>query len=105
MPTSAARVSDFQVARYPTAQEIVDPITTSITPGARKVRRHYGFHPFQGRKDPNLIQTYILHHTRPGDLVLDVFGGSGTTAREALVTKRRVLVVDVNPVAELITRA
>jgi hypothetical protein len=87
------------------ATEVTKPIGLFVFSGTRKTKRNYGFHPFQGRKDSNVIQTYLLHHTRTNDLVLDAFSGSGTTAREALLLRRRVVSVDLNPVAELITRA
>jgi len=34
---------------------------------------------------PETIAVYILAHTKPGDIVLDVFGGSGTTGLAALL--------------------
>lgn len=34
---------------------------------------------------PETIATYILTHTKPGDTVLDVFGGSGTTGMATLL--------------------
>ena len=37
--------------------------------------------------------------SRPGDLVLDFFAGSGTTGEACLETKRRFLLVDANPEA------
>ena len=37
--------------------------------------------------------------TCPGDLVLDPFGGSGVTAIEAMMTRRRGINVDINPLA------
>lgn len=105
MPVPALKIYDWQPSGDVAATEVVHPIRSFIPPGARKARRHYGFHPFQGRKDPNVIQSYILHHTRIGDLVLDPFAGSGTTAREALVLRRKVVIVDINPIMEMITRA
>jgi hypothetical protein len=105
MPTSAARQIEVPGEGLQRAPEITEPIGAYVVYGTRKTKRNYGFHPFPGRKDSNVIQTYILHHTRKSDLVLDVFAGSGTTAREALILKRRALVVDINPVMRLITRA
>jgi len=37
--------------------------------------------------------------SRPGDLVLDFFAGSGTTAAACLEFGRRFILVDVNPQA------
>ena len=38
-----------------------------------------------------LVERAILHSTRPGDVVTDVFLGSGTTARAALETERKFI--------------
>lgn len=45
------------------------------------------FHPTQ--KPLALIRELVLKHSRPGDLVLDCFSGSGTTCAAALETGRR----------------
>lgn len=47
------------------------------------------FHPTQ--KPLNLIKELILKHSRPEDLVLDCFSGSGTTCVAALETGRRFI--------------
>ena len=38
-------------------------------------------HPF--RKPPSLLKRLILNHSKPGDIILDPFFGSGTTLSEA----------------------
>ena len=65
---------------------------------------HYSMHKYWARKPHNLVNTYINHFTKPGDLVLDPFMGSGVTVIEALKLNRRVCGVDINPVAHFITR-
>lgn len=45
-----------------------------------------------------LAERCILAGSRPGDLVLDPFGGSGTTARSAMSLGRRAVVTELNPV-------
>ena len=47
----------------------------------------------------------IEEYTRPGDLVLDPFCGSGTIPLECLLRGRRALAYDSNPYAVLLTRA
>ena len=44
-----------------------------------------------------LIADAIRDATKPGDLVLDVFGGSGTTLIAAEVTKRRAALIEIEP--------
>lgn len=46
---------------------------------------------------PKLIEPCILAGTRPGDLVLDPFVGSGTTCAVALKLGRSAIGVDLNP--------
>lgn len=46
---------------------------------------------------PALIEPCILAGSRPGDLVLDPFGGSGTTAGVALKHGRRAVICELNP--------
>lgn len=44
-----------------------------------------------------LVEPCILSSSRPGDAVLDPFGGSGTTGRVALKYQRRAILMDLNP--------
>jgi site-specific DNA-methyltransferase (adenine-specific) len=46
---------------------------------------------------PDLIKPCILAGTRPGDVVLDPFGGSGTTGQVALELGRRAVLIELNP--------
>jgi site-specific DNA-methyltransferase (adenine-specific) len=45
---------------------------------------------------PDLIKPCILAGSRPGDLVMDPFGGSGTTGMVCFELGRRVLLMDLN---------
>ena len=42
-----------------------------------------------------LIERIIKAHTMPGDIVLDFFGGTGTTWRVALLLNRRVIISEL----------
>lgn len=57
--------------------------------------------PFRGAHfatfPPALVQPCILAGSRPGDLVLDPFAGSGTTGCVALALGRRALLIELNP--------
>lgn len=57
--------------------------------------------PFKGAHfatfPPDLIEPCILAGSRPGDIVLDPFMGSGTTAGVALKHERRYLGCEINP--------
>ena len=62
-------------------------------PPARE--RQYGKHPSQ--KPIKVITRIILTATNPGDLVLDCFGGSGTTAVVAQSFERRWVMIESSP--------
>ena len=63
--------------------------------------------PTQGRertgyptqKPLGVLRRIVQASSRPGDLVLDFFAGSGTTGEACLETNRRFLLVDANPEA------
>jgi DNA modification methylase len=46
---------------------------------------------------PDLVRPCILASTRPGDMVLDPFGGSGTTGMVALEHGRKATLIELNP--------
>lgn len=46
---------------------------------------------------PDLIKPCILAGSRPGDTILDPFGGSGTTGMVALELGRKAILCEVNP--------
>ncbi len=46
---------------------------------------------------PDLIKPCILAGTKPGDVVLDPFGGSGTTGEVALELGRSAILIELNP--------
>ena len=46
---------------------------------------------------PDLIKPCILAGTKPGDVVLDPFSGSGTTGQVALELGRRAILIELNP--------
>ncbi|MBC8204372.1 hypothetical protein ISS30_09510 [bacterium] len=82
----------------------IKPITGSIPPRKQEAKRHYGVHPYFTRRSYNVVQEYIRNFTKPGDLVVDPFGGSGVTAIEALVLRRKAIHIDINPLANFITK-
>ncbi|HWQ06226.1 MAG TPA: site-specific DNA-methyltransferase [Feifaniaceae bacterium] len=57
------------------------------------------------QKPEALLSRVILASSRPGDLVCDLFSGSGTTAAAASKLGRRFLTVDASPFALYLLRA
>ncbi len=64
----------------------------------------YNWHKFWGRKTWNVVGEFIDNYSMMDDIVLDPFSGSGVTALEALKQHRRVIAIDLNPVATEILR-
>ncbi len=65
----------------------------------------HDIHPYPAKFIPQIPGTLISRLSACGELVLDPFGGSGTTALEAVRLGRRALSVDANPLSALIGRA
>ena len=61
-------------------------------------------HKYWSRKPSEIIAEYIESYTEPGDIILDAFSGSGVTIIEALKLGRKAIGIDLNPVANFITR-
>jgi len=64
----------------------------------------HDLHPYPAKFIPHIPGNCIAHLSLPGELVLDPFGGSGTTALEAIRLGRRALSIDANRVGTLIGR-
>lgn len=65
----------------------------------------HDIHPYPAKFIPQIPGTLISKLSARGELVLDPFGGSGTTALEAVRLGRRAISVDANPLSALIGRA
>jgi DNA modification methylase len=64
----------------------------------------HNFHAFPAKFPPQLPQQFINGLTNPGDIVLDPMQGSGTTILEALLSGRRGIGFDIDPLALLISQ-
>lgn len=62
----------------------------------------HDLHPYPAKFIPQIPGTLISELSCPGELILDPFGGSGTTALEAVRLGRRAISIDANPLARLI---
>ena len=65
---------------------------------------HYMMHKYWGRKPHNVVRDYILNFTKPGEVVLDPFMGSGVVVIESIKNDRKAIGVDLNPMACFITK-
>lgn len=75
------------------------PLLEEISVRKQATRRHYGVHGYFTKQTWNVVADYIKNFTKPGDLVLDPFGGSGITAIEAMMNNRKAINIDLNPLA------
>jgi DNA modification methylase len=62
----------------------------------------HSIHPYPAKFIPQIPGSIIRRLSLPGEMVLDPFGGSGTTATEAVRHGRTSLSIDSNPLSELI---
>ncbi len=61
-------------------------------------------HKYWSRKPHNVVRAHIEACSEHGEIILDPFCGSGVTASQALITGRKIVATDLNPVADFITR-
>jgi len=61
--------------------------------------------PYIGKMKSAMARTLIETFSSRGDVVCDPFVGSGVVALECLISRRRIIVNDINPYAITLTRA
>lgn len=73
------------------------PVNISIS--GRRNSALYTAHSYHTKVPPEAITPFLEHFTRPGDLVLDMFCGSGMTGVAAAMTGRNAILNDLSPAA------
>jgi len=81
------------------------PLLEEIPVRKQQAKRHFGVHGYFTKQTWNVVAEYIKTYSKPGDLVLDPFGGSGVTAIEAMMNNRKAISIDINPLAVFIVQA
>jgi 16S rRNA G966 N2-methylase RsmD len=71
----------------------------------QQAKRHFGVHGYFTKQTWNVVAEYIKNFSKPGDFVLDPFGGSGVTAIEAMMNNRNGIHIDLNPLAVFIVKS
>ncbi len=61
-------------------------------------------HPYPARMIPQIARRLIKRYSKPNDIVLDPFCGSGSVLAEAKILGRRSIGIDINPLAVLIAK-
>jgi SAM-dependent methyltransferase len=64
----------------------------------------HNIHRYSGKFIPQIASRAVELLTRPGELVVDPYSGSGTTLLECAQLRRRAIGVDLNPLAVLIAK-
>jgi DNA modification methylase len=75
------------------------PLLEELPVRKQSAKRHFGVHGYFTKQVWNVVQEYIRNFSQAGDTVLDPFGGSGVTAIEALMTDRKAIHLDLNPMS------
>lgn len=78
------------------------PLLEEIPVKKQAAKRHFGVHGYFTKQTWNVVAEYIKNYSKPNDLVLDPFGGSGVTAIEALMNDRKAIHIDLNPMSVFI---
>jgi DNA modification methylase len=92
---SKGKTAEHQLGRSSDAERVEDGKRNRRSVWSIATRPYKGAH--FATFPPTLIEPCILAGSRPGDLVLDPFMGSGTTAQVALQHGRRAVGSELNP--------
>jgi len=97
---------DLIAAQERLEQRLVRPEGEALrTPVAAETHTPaYEMHRYYARRSHSVFRRLLQHYSRPGQIVLDPFCGGGVTVVEALRLRRRVVGVDYNPMAVMVTR-
>jgi 16S rRNA G966 N2-methylase RsmD/transcriptional regulator with XRE-family HTH domain len=79
-------------------EAVSKPPVTRAVPGGRGSAAYLA-HSYHTKVPPESISPFLEHFTRPGDVVLDPFCGSGMTGLAAISAGRRAILTDLSPAA------
>jgi 16S rRNA G966 N2-methylase RsmD len=104
------RDSTFRISRGG-LQLLIDSVPSSALSGKRRLEyasdfanlNHYLFR-FPAKFHPPVVKALLELYTKPGQLVLDPFCGSGTGLVEALAIGRSCIGIDVDPLSAFVSR-
>jgi len=81
------------------------PLLHEIPVKKQSAKRHFGCNAYFTRQSWDILSNYIENFSKPGDVVLDPFGGSGVTLIEAMMKERKAVHVDLNPLSIFMTKS
>lgn len=95
----------LMISRYERTKRAQNVSFRNLVPWVKMGERatHY-IHSYPAKLLPQIAHFFLSAKSpsRPGDVVLDPFGGTGTVALEAILAGRRAYYADANPLARLI---
>lgn len=65
----------------------------------------HGYHKYPAKFIPQIVEKIIINYSNPKDIILDSFGGCGTTLVESKLNERKSIILDINKAALLIANA
>ena len=80
-------------------------IPSEIVVRKQAAKRHFGVHGYFTKQAWNVVQHYIKNFSDRDDLVLDPFGGGGSTLIESLMVGRKAIHIDLNPLSVFIVKS
>ncbi|MFQ5834592.1 MAG: DNA methyltransferase [bacterium] len=81
----------------------VEPFQKSFD-NASKSSKIYMMHMYWTKQDPYVVKQFIEHYTKPGDIVLDAFCGTGMTGVAAMMCGRNAVLTEISPACIHIAR-
>ncbi len=84
----------FELLSDESCPKSVQQVPTGSVAGTRNTAL-YNAHSYHTKVPPEAIVPFLEHFTRPGDVVLDPFAGSGMTGVAAVITGRRCVLNDL----------
>ncbi|MHA1652296.1 MAG: DNA methyltransferase, partial [Candidatus Helarchaeota archaeon] len=100
-PTSLQEEKINKIYNLP-VEEITSPLSKFI--GKKLIYMTHGLHIYPAKFIPQIPQLCIRKYSKPSEYVIDPFCGSGTTLVEAILLRRNAYGIDINPLAQLISR-
>lgn len=89
---------------YYTYDSLVDWVDEWTFKGANTATYTHKIHRYPAMFIPQLVRKIIDQYSVEGETILDIFNGSGSTTVECCVTNRNAIGIEINPLANLITK-
>lgn len=82
----------------------IPPFQENIDNAQKSTGKVYGMHMYWVKQVPEVVRQYIEHYTKPGDIVIDAFAGTGMTGVAAMMCGRHAILCEISPACIHIAR-